>query len=134
MTLLLSCLIEQLGIQVRTEWLKDPVANGEVFVNDLSVGEHYFACSVGDHCLRGMRLTVRVESGAQQAPAQESQVRRLIGATSQITDLFYCQQVSEHTVRWLIQDYEDLTISEGEAVTFAWDGFHSLHQVSKLFG
>lgn len=56
----------------------DPAASGEVLVNGLSVGEHYFACSVGDHCLRGMRLAVRVESGTQQASPQENQVRHAV--------------------------------------------------------
>lgn len=50
-----------------------------------------------------------------------------------VSVMFLCIQVpttSTHTVRWLIQDYEDLTTTEGDAVTFIWDGFHSLHQVN----
>lgn len=48
--------------QVYYGWLKDPSTDGEVAVTGLSVGEHYFACSVGDHCQRGMRFTITVES------------------------------------------------------------------------
>ncbi len=48
--------------------------------------------------------------------------------------MFFIQVSTElvHSVRWLIRDYEDMTITEGDAVTFAWDGFHSLHQVCKI--
>jgi len=31
-------------------WLTEPALRGEVLVNGLAVGEHYFACSVDDHC------------------------------------------------------------------------------------
>ena len=63
-----------MNLQVGTGWLVQPATSGEVVVNGLSVGNHYFACSVGDHCVRGMRLTVTVESGAE-ASSQETQVR-----------------------------------------------------------
>lgn len=44
-------------------------------VHSLSPGEHYFACSVGDHCQKGMRLTVTVEPGIQSDSPQEMEVR-----------------------------------------------------------
>ena len=34
-----------------------------------------------------------------------------------------------HTIPWRIQDYDDFTMVEGETLKFAWEGFHSLHQV-----
>lgn len=55
-------------------WLKDPASSGDLLVHGLSPGEHYFACSVGDHCQRGMRLTVRVEAGTQPDSSQEMEV------------------------------------------------------------
>lgn len=39
-----------------------------------------------------------------------------------------------HTMEWRVQAYEDMTITEGDAVTFMWAGFHSLHQVSQNSG
>ena len=60
-------------MQVRNEWLKGPDITGEVTVTGLSVGEHHFTCSVGDHCQRGMRLTVTVESERRQA-SQDTEV------------------------------------------------------------
>lgn len=30
---------------------------------------------------------------------------------------------------WKIQEYDPLTVLQGETVTFSWEGFHSLHQV-----
>lgn len=57
--------------------MKEPGISGEILVNELSVGEHYFACSVGDHCLRGMRLTVIIEEAYQNTSAQEDQVHSL---------------------------------------------------------
>ena len=52
----------------------DPESNGEVAVSGLSVGEHYFACSVGDHCSRGMRMRVTVETRTEQQHTQDSEV------------------------------------------------------------
>ena len=43
----------------------------------LSAGEHYFTCSVGDHCQRGMRLTVRVEPELQPNLLEDTRVRTL---------------------------------------------------------
>ena len=43
----------------------------------------------------------------------------------------HTQGPTEHTVLWRIQDYDTLTISEGETVKFSWEGFHSLHQVTQ---
>lgn len=58
-------------------WLKDAASSGNVLVHSLSAGEHYFTCSVGDHCQRGMRLTVRVEPGFQQQVPQAIEVRSM---------------------------------------------------------
>ena len=62
-----------MNLQVGTGWLVQPATSGEVVVNGLSVGNHYFACSVDDHCVKGMRLTVAVESGTKVS-SQEIQV------------------------------------------------------------
>ena len=43
------------------EWLSTPTTTGNVVVSGLSVGEHYFVCSVGTHCQHGMRFTVTVQ-------------------------------------------------------------------------
>ena len=68
--------------QVRHGWSRDPSLSGEVLVSGLSVGLHHFACSVGDHCLQGMRFTVTVEgrTGSQEL-AQTSMVRRNSGSS-----------------------------------------------------
>ena len=120
--------------QVRRGWLKDPESIGEVAVRGLSAGEHHFACSVGDHCLRGMRMRVNVESRTAQENDQNIEVcRDMCRRGCLLFDMSSVVQVSTdvvHTVRWLIRQYEDMTITEGEAITFAWDGFHSLHQVA----
>jgi hypothetical protein len=76
-------------MQVHNEWLKDPETSGDVLVNGLSLGEHYFACSVGDHCLRGMRLTVRVESGG--APLTPAQVRHQTNLIPMLWSLLGCR-------------------------------------------
>ena len=60
--------------QVSRGWLKDPASNGEITVSGLSIGDHNFACSVGDHCLRGMRMRVTVESRTREELAQDSEV------------------------------------------------------------
>ena len=39
-----------------------PVTQGEVFVNNLPVGEHYFVCTVPTHCQKGMNIKVTVTS------------------------------------------------------------------------
>ncbi len=44
--------------------------------------------------------------------------------------LYHLQDITSHTIPWRIQEYEDLTVIEGESVIFTWQGFHSLHQVS----
>lgn len=55
--------------------------------------------------------------------------------TTKVHCVFLCclQDIVSHTVPWRIQEYEDLTIIEGERIIFAWQGFHSLHQVSYGF-
>lgn len=73
------------GFQVRNGWLKDPATNGEVVISELSVGEHYFSCSVGDHCLKGMRLRVIVEeSGQRQDSPQDSEVSLMHNALKRV--------------------------------------------------
>ncbi len=59
--------------QVKHGWLRDPANSGEVIVNGLSVGQHHFACSVGDHCQQGMSFTVTVESGEGDISPQDAE-------------------------------------------------------------
>ncbi len=72
LTVLLRLLL--FSTQVSRGWLKDPESNGEVAVSGVSVGEHYFACSVGDHCLRGMRMRVNVQPRTGQEHSQDNDV------------------------------------------------------------
>ena len=50
---------EALG-QVVREWHATDTS-GEASVTGLSLGKHYFVCSVGTHCQSGMRFMVTVE-------------------------------------------------------------------------
>ena len=96
------------------EWLAEPAYSGEVYITKLTPGDHYFVCSVGGHCNAGMRITVHVEEGGANGGSGMD--------PGPIT----------HAIPWRIQDYESLTISELDSLHFAWNGYHSLHQVRLL--
>ena len=55
-------------------WKADAIASGEVAVSGLSPGNHYFVCSVGNHCQRGMRVNVTVTIEDQQADENNVEV------------------------------------------------------------
>ena len=93
------------------EWHATPTTTGEVAVTGLSVGQHYFVCSVPGHCQYGMRFTVTVTRDT--VTEEEEDLSPVV-----------------HTIPWRIQRYEPLTITRGETVRFVWEGFHSLHQVN----
>ena len=98
----------------------EPTRKGDVAITDLKPGIHYFACTVGSgrHCERGMKITVKVEEqGSIHSGGREASVR--------LTDQ------NQWLIDWRIQQYEDLTIVEGDSVIFIWDAFHSLHQVNR---
>ena len=101
-------------LQVVREWVAEAAFNGEVYITELSPGDHYFVCSVSGHCNAGMRITVHVEGGVTSTVSGF--------ATSPIT----------HAIPWRIQDYPPLTISNDDSLHFAWNGYHSLHQVRLL--
>ena len=44
----------------------------------------------------------------------------------------FLQDAITHTIPWRVQNYEDLTVVEGERINFTWQGFHSLHQVISI--
>lgn len=93
------------------EWLAEPAYSGEVYITELTPGDHYFVCSVTGHCKAGMRITVHMQGGVTNGGS---------GSTpSPLT----------HAIPWRIQDYPPLTISEADSLNFAWNGYHSLHQV-----
>ena len=48
------------------EWQADASTSGEIVVSGLSPGNHYFVCSVSNHCQRGMRINVTVTTEDQQ--------------------------------------------------------------------
>ena len=101
-------------LQVVREWIAEPTYSGEVYITELSPGDHYFVCSVGSHCNAGMRITVHVEGGVANGGS---------GSTpGPIT----------HAIPWRIQDYQLLIVSELDIIHFAWNGYHSLHQVRLL--
>ena len=39
------------------------------------------------------------------------------------------QSGEEYIIPWRVQPYGPVTIVQGESLVFAWDDFHSLHQV-----
>ena len=88
-----------------------PTTSGEVAVTGLSVGQHYFVCSVSGHCQSGMRFTVTVIPGNVEEEEEEEELPMI------------------HTIPWRIQRYETLYITRGETVRFVWAGFHSIHPV-----
>ena len=53
-------------MQVVKAWQATPTTSGEVSVTGLSPGTHYFVCSLGNHCRRGMRVNVTVTTEDQQ--------------------------------------------------------------------
>ena len=122
---------------MRKRWQVEPTTSGEMSISGLSVGEHHFVCAVGGHCQAGMRFTVTVIPGTEEHTVSEQvSTHHLNSLTTKMRcDFFlYClQDVISHTVLWRIQEYEDLTVEEGERVIFTWQGFHSLHQVSYHF-
>lgn len=82
-----------------------------------------------------MRFTVTVTPDSEELmDSDQVSTRQLNSLTIKMHCGFhYClQDIISHTVPWRIQEYEDLTIVEGERVIFTWQGFHSLHQVSKI--
>jgi uncharacterized cupredoxin-like copper-binding protein len=95
-------------------WQATAVTSAEVSVTGLSPGNHYFVCSVSNHCQRGMRVNVTVTTGDQPGDEESS-----------------TEAPVSHIVLWKIQDYSPLTILAGESLSFSWDGFHSLHQVDE---
>ena len=52
-------------LQVVKAWQATPTTSGEVAVTGLSPGTHYFVCSLGNHCQRGMKVNVTVTTGDQ---------------------------------------------------------------------
>jgi len=98
-------------LQVVREWLAEPTHSAEVYITELTPGDHYFVCSVSGHCNAGMRITVHVEEGVTRSGNGYT--------TSAVT----------HTIPWRIQDYQPLTISEVDSLYFTWNGYHSLYQV-----
>ena len=86
---------------------------GNVPVNGLRVGTHYFACAVSGHCVAGMHLMVTV-TGENDVKDYDS------------SNQLY-QSVHVH---WRIVSYSDVVITQGDVVVFEWDEFHSLSQVS----
>ena len=60
--------------QVVKEWYSPASTSGEVVVSGLSPGNHYFVCSVGNHCQQGMRVNVTVTTDDQQEDSDEFEV------------------------------------------------------------
>ena len=121
--------------QVKKRWYDEPTTSGEMSISGLSVGQHHFVCAVHGHCQAGMRFTVTVTPDSEELmDSDQVSTRQLNSLTIKMHCGFhYClQDIILHTVPWRIQEYEDLTIVEGERVIFTWQGFHSLHQVSKI--
>ena len=52
-----------------------PIARGDVAVTGLSVGKHYFVCTVDSHCDAGMRFTVTVEATPGGPGAESTEVQ-----------------------------------------------------------
>eukprot|EP00117_Sycon_ciliatum_P037364 scpid335/ scgid27970/ Fibrocystin-L; Polycystic kidney and hepatic disease 1-like protein 1 len=89
---------------------------GQVEVTGLMPGWHYFVCSVPGHCNAGMKIAVNVlpeATGQQTGPGAVT----LTSAGIQLP--------------WRIQQYSIVRVDENQPITFSWDGFHSLHEVSK---
>ena len=101
-------------LQVVREWQSDPIHSGEVYVSQLTTGDHYFVCSVAGHCAAGMRVTVHVIGGVVASGNGSGD------ADGPIT----------YTIPWRIQYYQPLTITNRDILNFTWNGYHSLHQVS----
>lgn len=55
-------------------WQDSATTSGEVAVSGLSPGNHYFVCSIGNHCQRGMRVNVTVTTIDQQEGNNEVEV------------------------------------------------------------
>lgn len=60
--------------QVVKAWQDSATTSGEVVVSGLSPGNHYFVCSIGNHCQRGMRVNVTVTTNDQQEGNNEVEV------------------------------------------------------------
>ena len=123
-------------MQVKKRWQDEPTTSGEVSISGLSVGEHHFVCAVYGHCQAGMRFTVTVTpNNEEHMDSEQVSTHQLNSLTTKciVVSLYCIQDIVSHTVPWRIQEYEDLTVFEGERVIFTWQGFHSLHQVSNGF-
>ena len=104
-----------ISVQVVKEWVAEPSYSGEVYITELTPGDHYFVCSVSGHCNAGMRITVHVERDVNEAGSGSS-----VGPIT-------------HAIPWRIQDYHPITITEIDSLHFAWNGYHSLHQVGVIY-
>ena len=64
----------QYFLQVVKAWQADATASGQVAVSGLSPGNHYFVCSVSNHCQRGMRVNVTVTTDDQLQDGKDVEV------------------------------------------------------------
>ena len=78
--------LQLLFCQVVKAWQDSATTSGEVAVSGLSPGNHYFVCSIGNHCERGMRVNVTVTTNDQQEGNNEVEVICYIIRTCVIKD------------------------------------------------
>lgn len=59
-------------VQIEKEWQSEVTSAGNVYVTDLSEGEHIFVCSVASHCSAGMHIKVVVTGDSSETVHEQA--------------------------------------------------------------